>query len=342
MMSRVLVTGGAGYVGSFIVRALSQSGYEPVVYDNLEEGHRLAVSDAELVHADLTDRKKIFQTLRHYGIDSVIHMAAYCLVGESGQRPLEYFRNNITNGLNLLGAMVQAGIRVMVFSSSAAVYGEPSCIPIEEEAPTQPTNVYGETKLFYERILKRCESAYGLRYVALRYFNAAGADKNGSMGEDHLPETHLIPLVLKAALAQREAIEVFGTDYPTADGTCIRDYIHVEDLAAAHVLAMEGLRRGAKSATYNLGNGKGYSVLDVIRTARTITGKEIPWIPGDRRSGDPAVLVASSDRIKRDLGWTVESPDLAQIVETAWAWHVSHPEGYGDRGLPSSDPTEKE
>jgi len=340
-MSRVLVTGGAGYVGSFIVRALSQSGYEPVVYDSLEEGHRPAVADAELVQADLADQEEIYQTLRHHGIDSVIHMAAYCLVGESGQHPLEYFRNNITNGLNLLGAMFKAGIRVMVFSSSAAVYGEPSRIPIEEEAPTQPTNVYGETKLFYERILRRCVGAYGLRYVALRYFNAAGADKKGSIGEDHHHETHLIPLVLKAALAQREAIEVFGTDYPTADGTCIRDYVHVEDLATAHVLAMEALNRGTKSATYNLGNGQGYSVLDVISTAKTITGKDIPWIPAERRPGDPAVLVASSDRIKRDLGWTVESPELAQIVETAWAWHASHPKGYGDRGLPSSDLIEK-
>ncbi len=331
-MSRTLVTGGAGYIGSFIVRALSRKGYEPVVYDNMEEGHRDAVTDAELVHGDLADRDRIYQTLRHYGIDSVIHMAAYCLVGESERLPLKYFQNNMANGLNLLGAMFHAGIKSLVFSSSAAVYGEPSSIPIDEEAPTRPTNVYGETKLYYERILERCErAAYGLRYVALRYFNAAGADKNGTMGEDHYHETHLIPLVLKAALDQTETIEVFGTDYPTSDGTCIRDYVHVEDLANAHVLAMEAIEDGLKSATYNLGNGKGYSVMDVLDTAKRITGKQISWAPANRRPGDPAILVASSDRIKVDLGWKIQRPELEQIVQTAWAWHSSHPDGYGDR-----------
>ncbi len=326
------MTGGAGYVGSFIVRALLQKGYEPVVYDSLEEGHRDAVVDVEFVHGDLADRERICQTLRCYRIASVIHMAAYCLVGESDRLPLKYFRNNVSNGLNLLEAMFQMGIETLVFSSSAAVYGEPSQIPIDEEAPTHPTNVYGETKLWYERILKQSERAYGLRYVALRYFNAAGADKNGTMGEDHHNETHLIPLVLKTALGQRKAVEVFGTDYATDDGTCIRDYIHVEDLADAHILALEALENGSKSATYNLGNGKGYSVLDVLRTARKVTGKEIPMIPEGRRQGDPARLVASSDRIKRELEWKIQRPDLGQIIQTAWAWHSSHPEGYGDKG----------
>jgi len=330
-MSRVLVTGGAGYVGSFIVRALSRKGYEPFVYDNLEEGHRNAVADAELIHGDLADSDRIYQALRDYGIDSVIHMAAYCLVGESERLPLKYFQNNISNGLNLLDTMFQAKIKVVVFSSSAAVYGAPSCIPIDEDAPTHPTNVYGETKLYYERILEKCEGAYGLRYVNLRYFNAAGADKDGAMGEDHYHETHLIPLVLKTALGQRKAIEIFGTDYPTSDGTCIRDYIHVEDLANAHILALEALQHGLKSATYNLGNGKGYSVKEVLNTATRVTGREIPWIPAERRPGDPAILVASSDRIKRDLGWNIQFPELIQIVQTAWAWHHSHPEGYGDR-----------
>lgn len=330
-MSRILVTGGAGYVGSFIVRALSRNGHEPVVYDSLEEGHRGAIGDAELVHADLADRETIYQTLQHFGIDSVIHMAAYCLVGESERLPLKYFQNNISNGLNLLGAMFQAGVKILVFSSSAAVYGEPSTIPIDEEAPTHPTNVYGETKLYYERILERCEGAHGLQYVSLRYFNAAGADRSGTIGEDHHHETHLIPLVLKTALDQRETIEVFGTDYATPDGTCVRDYVHVEDLADAHVLAMEGLERGLKSATYNLGNGKGYSVMEVLDTAGRITGRDIPWVPAKRRPGDPAVLVARCDRIERDLGWNIQFPELEQIVQTAWAWHSIHPDGYGDR-----------
>ncbi len=330
-MSRVLVTGGAGYVGSFIVRALSRKGYEPIVYDSMEEGHRQAVADAELVHGNLADQERTYQILRHYGINAVIHMAAYCLVEESERLPLKYFQNNIANGLNLLGAMFQAGSSILVFSSSAAVYGEPSSVPIDEDAPTHPTNVYGETKLYYERILRNCERAHGLHYIALRYFNAAGADREGTMGEDHRHETHLIPIVLKAALNQTETVEVFGTDYSTPDGTCIRDYVHVEDLANAHVLALEALKGNGKSAIYNLGNGKGYSVMDVLNTAKRITGKTIPWVAAKRRSGDPAVLVASCDRIERDLGWSIQSSSLAQILETAWAWHRSHPDGYGDR-----------
>jgi UDP-glucose 4-epimerase len=329
-MSRILVTGGAGYLGSFIVRALSDRGHEPVVFDNLEEGHRGAVPDAEFVHGDLADQEKVFQTLRQFGISAVIHMAAYCLVGESQQFPVKYFQNNISNGVNLLEAMLRKDLRVLVFSSSAAVYGEPSSIPIAEEAPTHPTNVYGETKLYYERILKRCDGAYGLRSITLRYFNAAGADEHGTIGEDHQQETHLIPIILKTALRQRENVQIFGTDYPTPDGTCIRDYIHVEDLANAHILALEALESGSRSMTYNLGNGKGYSVQDVVNTARKITGKEIPVAPASRRRGDPAVLVASSDRIKRDLGWDIQHPALAKIIQTAWVWHSSHPEGYGD------------
>ncbi len=333
-MSRILVTGGAGYVGSFIVRALTRKGHDPVVYDNLEEGHREAVTEAEFVFGDLADRKKIYQTLRHFGIKSVIHMAAYCLVGESEELPLKYFQNNIANGLNLLEAMVKVGVKTLVFSSSAAVYGEPQDLPIAEDAPTHPTNVYGETKLYFERILRRCERSYGLRYTTLRYFNAAGADSRGTIGEDHRRETHLIPIVLKTALGQKEAVEVYGTDYPTPDGTCIRDYVHVEDLADAHILALEALEGESRSSTYNLGNGEGFSVLDAIRVARSVTGKEIPEILAERRSGDPAILVASPDRIKRDLGWNVHYSSLAKIIETAWTWHASHPQGYGASGSP--------
>jgi UDP-glucose 4-epimerase len=329
-MSRILVTGGAGYVGSFIVSALSKKGDEPIIYDNLEKGHRQAVPDFEIVEGDLADRARICQTLRHYAIESVIHMAADCLVGESEKFPLRYFQNNIANGLNLLDAMVQTGVRTLVFSSSAAVYGEPASLPIDEDTPTRPTNVYGESKLYYERVLERCQKAYGLRYITLRYFNAAGAEKNGLLGEDHRHETHLIPRVLRATLVQDEIVEVFGMDYPTSDGTCVRDYVHVEDLANAHALSLEALRRGLKTATYNLGNGKGYSVKQVLDTAREITGREIPWVPAGRRPGDPPVLVASSERIKRDLGWEVQIPNLSQIIRTAWAWHRTHPEGYGD------------
>ncbi|MBW2058733.1 MAG: UDP-glucose 4-epimerase GalE [Deltaproteobacteria bacterium] len=326
-----MVTGGAGYVGSFIVRALLRTGHEPIVYDSLEEGHRSAVLDAQLVRGDLADRNGTYRCLRRYGIDSVIHMAAYCLVGESERAPLKYFQNNVSNGLNLLAAMLEAGVRVMVFSSSAAVYGEPSSVPIDEGTTPYPTNVYGETKLYYERILEKCRRAYGLRYVSLRYFNAAGADREGDMGEDHRQETHLIPLVLRAALNQKAILRVFGTDYPTPDGTCIRDYVHVEDLADAHILALEALQGGLRSTVYNLGNGTGYSVMEVINTARSITGKDIPWIRSERRPGDPAVLVASCERIKKDLGWRVRFPRLEEIIRTAWAWHSTHPNGYADR-----------
>jgi UDP-glucose 4-epimerase len=336
-VQRILVTGGAGYIGSFIVRALSLKGHEPIVYDNMEEGHRRAVPDAELVVGDLADADKLYDTLKRYEVSSVIHMAAYCLVGESQRQPLKYYRNNICNGLNLVEAMDSLGIRTLVFSSTAAVYGEPSSVPISENSPTHPTNVYGETKLHYERILRGCQSAYGLRYVTLRYFNAAGADRDGTLGEDHQQETHLIPLVLRAAVDEGAPVMVFGTDYPTSDGTCIRDYIHVEDLANAHVLALEALHDGLQSATYNLGSGTGYSVMEVLDTATHVTGKRISWVRERRRPGDPAVLVASSDRIRHELGWDTQCSDLSDIIGTAWNWHRSHPDGYGDKGSDSSD-----
>ncbi|MCL6634246.1 MAG: UDP-glucose 4-epimerase GalE [Peptococcaceae bacterium] len=327
----ILVTGGAGYIGSHTVRELVNRGHRVVVLDNLSKGHGAAVKGAALVRGDTADWLLLKSLFAEYQVEAVMHFAASSLVGESVRRPADYYQNNVVKGLSLLNAMVEAGVRRLVFSSTAAVYGEPREIPIPEDHPAAPTNPYGATKLALEGAMRWYDQAYGLRYVSLRYFNAAGADPAGDIGEDHDPETHLIPLVLKAALGLVPGLEVFGTDYPTPDGTCIRDYIHVNDLAAAHILALEALAAGAPSAVYNLGNGNGYSVLEVIRAAEEVVGRPINVRYGPRRPGDPAVLVAGSDKIKEDLKWRPRFTDLRAIIETAWRWHKSHPRGFAEK-----------
>ncbi len=323
---KVLVTGGAGYIGSVVTEELVKDGHHAVVYDNLSKGHRKAVvAGAEFVEADISDAPTLRETLARCNIEAVVHMAGDSLVGESFEQPDKYYRNNVVNGLTLLDTMREANVSGVVFSSSAATYGQPEKQPIEETAPNNPTNPYGETKLAFERALADRSSANGLRHVSLRYFNAAGASEN--FGEDHDPETHLIPIALQAAAGKREFVEVFGSDYPTTDGTCIRDYIHVVDLARAHVLALGALHQGNR--IYNLGcGGEGYSVNQVIETARQVTGKEIKTRVGSRRPGDPAVLIASSEKIKRELGWNPEFQDLRLIIESAWGWMQTHPNGY--------------
>lgn len=324
---RVLVTGGAGYIGSVVVEELLADGHHVTVLDNLSKGHRDAVAPAaSFVRADLHDRRHLRELLAASEIDAVVHMAADSLVGESVRDPGKYYRGNVIGGLGLLDAMVETGVTRLVFSSTAAVYGEPEAQPIEETAPLVPTNPYGETKLAFERALPWYARAYGLKFASLRYFNAAGASER--CGEDHEPETHLIPLVLQAAAGRLAHVTVFGDNYPTPDGTCIRDYIHVIDLARAHVLALAALdERG--SAVYNLGcGGAGYSVQEVIAAARRVTGVPIPVRVGDRRAGDPAVLVASSRKIQAELGWSPRFGDLEVIVESAWRWMQTHPRGY--------------
>ena len=325
---RVLVTGGAGYIGSVVVEELLHDDHQVVVYDNLTKGHRQSVlPDVPFINSDLLDREQLTATLREHQIEAVIHMAADSLVGESVQKPDKYYRNNVIAGLSLLDAMRDSGVKRLVFSSTAATYGEPEKQPIEETDVTNPTNPYGETKLAFERALRWYESAHGIRYASLRYFNAAGA--TARCGEWHNPETHLIPLVLQAATGQREHVEIYGEDYPTRDGTCVRDYIHVVDLARAHILALGIL--GERSAIYNLGcGGDGYSVREVIDVASEITGREIPTKIGPRRAGDPAVLIASSEKIKRELGWSPQFQDLRKIVDSAWQWLQQHPRGYED------------
>lgn len=324
----VLVTGGAGYIGSVLTEELIAAGHEVVVYDDLSKGHRDAVVDqAAFVEADLLDPTTLRRTLREHGVEAVVHMAASSLVGESVADPAKYYHANVEGGLSLLDAMRAEGVTRLVFSSTAAVYGEPARQPIDEDTPTAPTNPYGETKLAFEHALRWFEPAYGIHHVSLRYFNAAGASERN--GERHDPETHLIPLVLSAAMGHSPVVTVFGDDYPTRDGTCVRDYIHVLDLARAHVLALESLAEpGAKSAIYNLGcGGEGYTVREVIDAARRISGREIPVRVGPRRPGDPAVLVASSDRIARELGFRPTLQDLNRIIESAWRWLASPKEG---------------
>jgi UDP-glucose 4-epimerase len=323
---RVLVTGGAGYIGSVVTEQLIGDGHEVVVYDNLSKGHRDAVvQGAELVEGDLADTEKLNETLTGRRIEAVIHMAASSLVGESVERPNKYYHNNVSNGLVLLDAMLACDVKRLVFSSTAAVYGQPEAQPIEESASSNPTNPYGETKLAFEHAMKWFDRAFGLRYASLRYFNAAGATAN--CGEDHDPETHIIPITLQAAAGKRSHVEIYGDDYPTPDGTCIRDYIHVIDLARAHIQALAALSDGSR--IYNLGcGGAGYSVKEVIDTAQRVTGREIPTKFGPRRAGDPAILVASSDRIKSELGWQPQFQDLELIVDSAWRWIQDHPNGY--------------
>lgn len=323
---RTLVTGGAGYIGSVVSEELVRDGHNVVVYDSLYKGHRAAVvAGAEFVQGDLMDGRTLREALEHHRIEAVIHMAADSLVGESIAAPAKYYRNNLGAGLVMLDAMLECDVHRLVFSSSAAVFGEPAKQPIEETDPTNPTNPYGESKLAFEKALRWYKNAYGLRYASLRYFNAAGA--SGHFGECHHPETHLIPLVLQAAAGKLPAIEVYGEDYPTRDGTCVRDYIHVIDIARAHVLALGIL--GERSAVYNLGcGGEGYTVREVIDAAGDVTGKDIPVRIGPRRAGDPAVLIASSDKIKRELNWQPAVKDLREIVRSAWAWMQQRPNGY--------------
>ncbi|MGE5508933.1 MAG: UDP-glucose 4-epimerase GalE [Chitinophagales bacterium] len=328
----ILVTGGAGYIGSHIVRQLVAAGFPVLAVDNLEKGHRAAVPEGVLRQVDLADQAALDKLFASERVAGVIHMAAHSLVGESMACPAKYYRNNLANGLNLLETMQRHGVRRLVFSSSAAVYGEPQQATIPETHPTEPTNTYGETKLAFERMLRWFDEAYGLRYVSLRYFNAAGADPAGDIGEDHDPESHLIPLVFKVALGQTPAIKVFGSDYPTPDGTAIRDYIHVSDLAAAHLLAFDHLLNGGASRVYNLGSEHGFSVLEVIEKARAVTGRPIPVEMAGRRTGDPAVLVASAARARAELGWRPAYASLEAILETAWRWHSGHPQGFGDAG----------
>jgi UDP-glucose 4-epimerase len=321
----ILVTGGAGYIGSVVAERLLESGHTPIIYDDMSKGHREAVlPEALLVVGDLTDRRKLEDCLRSNRVEAVIHMAASSLVGESMTIPSRYFRNNTVAGIDLLDGMIACGVTRIVFSSSAAVYGEPETTPITEDSMQRPTNPYGESKLAFEKVLHWYDRAYGIKYASLRYFNAAGA--TARLGEHHNPETHLIPIVLSCALGQRAEVAVFGDDYQTADGTCVRDYIHVADLADAHILALGALDRGSR--IYNLGNGNGYSVNEVIEAARRITGQKIPARIAPRRAGDPGVLVASSDLIKRELDWNPKHFELDAIIKSAWEWHLAHPRGY--------------
>jgi UDP-glucose 4-epimerase len=329
-MPTMLVTGGAGYIGSHVVRELLRRGHNPIVFDNLQTGHRKVTKNAHFVEGDLSDQKKLQETFQSYPIDAVMHFAADCLVGESVQNPVKYFNNNVKNSLKLIEIIEEFKVKKIVFSSSAAVYGEPGKIPISEKHPCAPTNPYGETKWIFEKVLQAFHDAGKLNYISLRYFNAAGADPEGELGEDHSPETHLIPLVIKAAL-DGISVPVFGTDYNTPDGTCIRDYIHVTDLALAHILALRKLEQEQINSIYNLGNGNGYSVREVIETVKKVTGRKIAAVDLPRRPGDPARLVASSEKIREELGWTPKYPDLETIVETAYQWHKKHPKGYGDK-----------
>jgi UDP-glucose 4-epimerase len=323
----VLVCGGAGYIGSNMTALLASSGHNPIVYDNLSKGHSQAVKDAELIQGDLADSELLIKTLRSKKIEAVMHFAAYIEVGESCAMPLEYYRNNFSNTRTLLAAMEKTEVRKFVFSSTAAVYGMPKTVPITEDLQKEPINPYGESKWAVERMC-HFESLTGrLNYAALRYFNACGAGGNGTIGEDHKPESHLIPLVIAAAMGKRRDIKVFGTDYPTKDGTCIRDYIHIEDLCSAHLLALEKLENNSE-LVFNLGNGKGYSVREVIETVKKVSGKNINVIEVDRRPGDPPVLTADASKAIKQLGWRVKYPQLEKIVETAWLWHSKNPEGY--------------
>jgi UDP-glucose-4-epimerase GalE len=326
---RILVIGGAGYIGSHAVRLFLARGHEVRVYDNLSMGHRASVPAEHLIVADLADAHRLDQVLVEYRIEAVVHFAAFAYVGESVTDPAKYYRNNLVNTLTLLDALRRHGIKRFVFSSTCATYGVPQTVPITEDEAQRPINPYGNGKLAVEFALADFAAAYGWGYAALRYFNAAGASPDGSIGEDHDPETHLIPLVLGAAAGRRPPVHVFGTDYPTPDGTCIRDYIHVDDLAEAHLLALEKLGPGV-ALKLNLGTGRGCSVREVILVAEEVTGKNVPVVLGPRRPGDPPALVAAADRARRELGWQPRYTELRPIVETAWNWHRTHPNGYDD------------
>lgn len=330
MGQTVLVCGGAGYIGSHLVKALRQAGREHVVLDNFSKGHRAAVEGSPVVEADLNDLASVREVFAKHDIGTVLHFAASIEVGESVQDPAPYWRNNVLAVHNLLGAMREAGVGQFVFSSTAAVYGEPQQVPIPEDHPKDPTNPYGDTKLAVERMVAGYGRAYGMRSVVFRYFNACGADPEGVLGEDHDPETHLIPRILLAVAGRAPQITVFGTDYPTEDGTCVRDFVHVADLAAAHVRAVDHLESGGASKTFNLGNGTGASVRQVLEAVEEVTGKPVPVAYGERRAGDPARLVADSSAVRREWGWEPRYPDVRDAVRHAWDWMQAHPDGYAD------------
>lgn len=317
----ILVTGGAGYIGSHVVKDLIENDYDVITIDNLKKGHNEAILGGKLLVGDIKDIELLREVFSFNEIEAVVHLAADSLVGESMNNPGKYYHNNLDNGIKLLDVMLEHGVKNIVFSSTAAVYGEPKEIPIKEEHTINPGNPYGESKYFFEKVMERYNKLFNLNYVSLRYFNAAGADPSGKIGEDHNPETHLIPLVLDTALGKRDKLYIFGDDYETRDGTCVRDYIHVNDLATAHTLSLKALINGEKSSIYNLGNGEGYTVKEVLETAREVTGKRIPAEDSERRPGDPAVLIASSDKIKEELNWSPQYPDLETIIKTAWQWH---------------------
>jgi len=329
-MSEILIVGGAGYIGSHMGKYLHNKGLSPVVLDNLSLGHKEAVKWGPLYKGELNDKKLLAEIFKKHDIKAVMHFAAFCYVGESVTLPLKYYENNVAATLGLLSSMLEHDIDKLIFSSTCATYGEPDSLPITESESQQPINPYGRSKLMMENILDDLNVAHGMKSVCLRYFNAAGADPEGELGEDHDPEPHLLPLVLQTALGQQQKLTVFGNDYPTEDGTCIRDYIHITDLAQAHYLALLHLLAGGDSKKYNLGNGSGYSILDVITTASRITNKEIKYVFADRRPGDPAVLIGSADKAIRELGWKPEFNTLETILETAWSWHSRFPNGYGD------------
>ncbi len=324
---QILVTGGAGYIGSHAVRLFLERGHDVWIYDSLIFGHRQAVPADRLIVGELSETHRIDQLLLEKRIDAAVHFAAFCFVGESVQNPAKYWQNNVVNTFNFLECLRRHKVSRFVFSSTAATFGTPKTMPITEETPQEPINPYGASKLTVEHILADYSRAYQWGFAALRYFNASGAHASGEIGEDHTPETHLIPLIIQAAMGQRPHIEIFGSDYPTPDGTCVRDYIHVDDLASAHLLALEKLQP-SQQMHYNLGIGRGYSVREVIAAVEAVTGKKVPVKEGPRRSGDPPVLVASSDKIQKELGWKPKYNDIKSIVESAWNWHRTHPKGY--------------
>jgi len=326
----VLVTGGAGYIGSHAAKALSRAGYRAIVYDNLAAGHRGAVRFGQFVQGEIADVNRVRCAIREHRVGAVMHFAAFLDVGESVAHPLNYYRNNVSGALAVLEAMAAESVRHFVFSSTCATYGEPIETPIAESHPQHPINSYGESKLAVERALPHLERAYGIQWAALRYFNAAGADPDGEIGEDHSPEIHLIPRAIAAA-GGGAALEVFGDDYPTPDGTCLRDYVHVTDLADAHLRALDAIVETGKSGAYNLGTGQPRSVKQVIDMVGRVGGREVPWTLAPRRAGDPAILYASAHKAQTELHWTPRYSDLEAIVATAWAWHRAHPHGYGDR-----------
>ncbi len=326
----VLVCGGAGYIGSNTTALLAAAGHKPIVFDNLSRGHRAAVPpDVELIEGDLGDYESLVHTLRDRKVEAVMHFAAFIEVAESVEAPLKYYRNNFCNTRNLLAAMETVGVEKFVFSSTAAVYGIPARLPVTEDSPKQPINPYGQSKWAVEEMCQYQCRAGKLRYAALRYFNACGAGNNSTLGEDHRPESHLIPLVIQAAMGKRSDIRIFGTDYDTPDGTCVRDYIHIDDLCAAHLLALEKLQTSSQ-LVYNLGNGKGYSVREVIEAVRRVSGRDFKVVEAQRRPGDPPVLTSDATRAHTELGWQAKKPDLEEMIESAWRWHNEHPDGYPD------------